>query len=116
MQIDAGLVLRLESFDRTFDAADIPQLREQLGRERRSPGLRTARIPCLLDLLDVVAEAEPRELLRIERPHARGVERYLGRVSRPRAFDVVRHRHVSPRFHCDVARVASGGASDLAEI
>src|ERR1700719_1296324 len=109
MQINARLVLRLEPFDRTLDAADITQLCEQLWRERRSSGLRSARIPRLLDLLHVVAETEARELLRIECPHPRGVERDVGRLPRPCTFDIVRHRHVSRRFHCDVARVAPGG-------
>src|SRR5260370_23778428 len=74
MEIDAAFFLRSKTLCRAVNVADVADLIGQLRRDRFGTRLRAAGRPCLLDAIDLVTEAEARELLGVEGTHAGRIE------------------------------------------
>src|SRR5260370_32632816 len=74
MEIDVAFFLRSKTLYRAVNVADVADLIGQLRRDRFGTRLRAAGRPCLLDAIDLVAEAEARELLGVEGTHAGRIE------------------------------------------
>src|SRR5712692_9048220 len=62
MKVDARLFLGAQPINRSFDTADVSQLAHHPGGDCLSSRFCAASVPCLLDLVHLVAEAEARQL------------------------------------------------------
>src|SRR5579864_8141592 len=74
MKIGSRFFLGRETLDRAVNVADVADLAEQLWRDCVGTRLCAAGRPGLLDAIDLVAEAEARELLGVEGAHAGRIE------------------------------------------
>src|ERR1700736_4041040 len=74
MEIDAGFFLLSKTLERAVNVATVADLIDQLRRNRLGTRLCAAGRPCLLNAVDLVAEAEARELLSVEGAHAGRIE------------------------------------------
>src|ERR1700730_6696402 len=74
MEIDAGFFLRSKTLERAVNVANVADLIDQLRRDRLGTRLCASGRPCLLDAIDLVAEAEARELLGVEGAHPGRIE------------------------------------------
>src|SRR5260370_35534448 len=107
MEIDAAFFLRSKTLCRAVNVADVADLIGQLRRDRFGTRLRAAGRPCLLDAIDLVAEAEARELLGVEGAHAGRIEGKRAGVRGLGACDIGGDLDVSGGLHGDGLRVAA---------
>src|SRR5260370_37994132 len=107
MEIDVAFFLRSKTLYRAVNVADVADLIGQLRRDCFGTRLRAAGRPCLLDAIDLVAEAEARELLGVEGTHAGRIEGKRAGVRGPGACDICGALGAaSRRYRCGL-RVAS---------